>query len=95
LAYGLLGSRGIWDKPPLTYWEIAAGVDLFGRNPGAARLPVAIAYLLSVALTWQLARRLAPGSEVVAALAFATCIVSVRGEAVGPTHPPIGELIHE
>jgi len=64
-----------WTKPPLTYWAIAASTELFGRNPWAARLPVALAYLLSVALTWQLARRLAPGVEAVAALAFATMLV--------------------
>ena len=64
-----------WTKPPLTYWAIAASTELFGRNAWAARLPVAIAYLLSVALTWQLARRLAPGAEAVAALAFATMLV--------------------
>jgi 4-amino-4-deoxy-L-arabinose transferase-like glycosyltransferase len=64
-----------WTKPPLTYWAIAASTELFGRNPWAARLPVAISYLLSVALTWQLARRLAPGAEAVAALAFATMLL--------------------
>src|SRR4029453_4465043 len=52
-----------WTKPPLIYWAIAASTELFGRNPWAARLPVAISYLLSVALTWQLSRRLAPGAE--------------------------------
>ena len=107
VAFGLLGSRGIWDpdegrytnvalnmldsgdlinpqrnddmghwtKPPLTYWAIAASIELFGRNAWAARLPIVLAYLLSVALTWQLARRLAPGAEAVAALAFATMLL--------------------
>ena len=83
VAFGLLGSRGIWDpdegrytnvalnmldsgdwvdprrnddvghwtKPPLTYWAIASSVQLFGRNPWAARLPIAFAYLLCVMLS--------------------------------------------
>jgi 4-amino-4-deoxy-L-arabinose transferase-like glycosyltransferase len=107
VAFGLLGSRGIWDpdegrytnvalnmldsgdwvdprrnddvghwtKPPLTYWAIASSVQLFGRNPWAARLPIAFAYLLCVMLTWRLARRLAPGAESVAALVFATMLL--------------------
>ena len=107
VAFGLLGSRSIWDpdegrytnvalnmldsgdwinpqrnddvghwtKPPLTYWAIAASIELFGRNVWAARLPIVFAYLLSVALTWRLARRLAPGAEPVAALAFATMLL--------------------
>lgn len=107
VAFGLMGSRGIWDpdegrytnvalnmldsgdwvdprrnddvghwtKPPLTYWALAASMGLFGRNPWAARLPVALAFLASVALTWRLARRLAPGAEAVAALAFATMLL--------------------
>ena len=66
---------GHWTKPPLTYWAIAASVELFGRNPWAARLPAVLAYLLSVALSWRLARRLAPGAESVAALAFATMLL--------------------
>ncbi len=49
--------------------------ELFGRNPWAARLPIAFAYLLCVMLTWRLARRLAPGAEPVAALAFATMLM--------------------
>lgn len=66
---------GHWTKPPLTYWAIAASVELFGRNPWAVRLPAVLAYLLSVALTWRLARRLAPGAEPVAALVFSTMLL--------------------
>lgn len=109
VAFGLLGSRGIWDpdegrytnvalnmldsgdwinprrnddvghwtKPPVTYWAIAASVAVLGRNPWAARLPVALAYLLTIAITWRLARRLAPGAEDIAALAFATMLLPI------------------
>ena len=63
---------GHWTKPPLTYWAIAASVAAFGQNAWAARLPSALAYLLCVGLAWRIARRLAPGSERIAAVAYAT-----------------------
>jgi 4-amino-4-deoxy-L-arabinose transferase-like glycosyltransferase len=63
---------GHWTKPPLTYWAIAGSVAAFGRNPWAARLPSALAFLLCAWLAWRIAHRLAPGSEDQAALAFAT-----------------------
>ena len=63
---------GHWTKPPLTYWAIAGSVAMFGRNPWAARLPSALAFLLCTWLVWRIARRIAPGGEDAAALAFAT-----------------------
>lgn len=66
---------GHWTKPPLTYWAIASSVAVFGHNPWAARLPSALAYLLCVFLAGRIARRLAPGSEDAAALAFATMLL--------------------
>ncbi|MFC5571182.1 ArnT family glycosyltransferase [Lysobacter yangpyeongensis] len=68
---------GHWTKPPLTYWAIAASVGAFGQNAFAARLPSALAYLLCVWLAWRIARRLAPGSEHVAAIAYATMPLTV------------------
>jgi 4-amino-4-deoxy-L-arabinose transferase-like glycosyltransferase len=68
---------GHWTKPPLTYWAIAASVAVFGQNPWAARLPSALAYLLCVWLAWRIARRLAPGSEQTAAVAYATMAFTV------------------
>ena len=52
---------GHWTKPPLTYWAIAASVAAFGRDPWAARLPAALAYLLSAWLAWRIAVAGAPG----------------------------------
>lgn len=107
LAFGFLGTRGIWDpdegrysnvalvmldsgdwlnprrneeighwtKPPLTYWAIASSVAVFGHNPWAARLPSALAYLLTVWLIGRIARRLAPGEEDSAALIYATMLL--------------------
>lgn len=64
-----------WSKPPLTYWAIAAGIAAFGQNEFAARLPMALAYLLCVALVWRLARRLAPGQEAAASAIFASMLL--------------------
>ena len=107
LAFGLLGSRGLfdpdegrytnvalnmldtgdwinpqrnddighWTKPPLTYWAIAASIATFGSNAWAARLPMALAYLACIGLCWRSARRLAPGRETLAALAYMTMLM--------------------
>ncbi len=44
------------DKPPLLYWLQAGSYALFGVNEFAARLPSALAALLSILLTYELAR---------------------------------------
>ncbi len=66
-----------WTKPPLTYWAIASSVAVFGAKPWAARLPMALSYLLCVWLTWRIARRLSPGSEHAAAVVYATMLFTV------------------
>src|SRR4249919_3527270 len=63
---------GHWTKPPLTYWAIAASFSVFGMNTWSARLPVALAYLFATWCVMRIARRVAPGREVFAALVFAT-----------------------
>ena len=59
-------------KPPVTYWSIAASVATFGRNEWAVRLPMALAFALSVALVYQLGRRLVPGKPWLPALIYAS-----------------------
>ena len=71
------GEVGHWTKPPLTYWAIAGSVAVFGHNAWAARLPAALSYLLCVWLAGRIARRLAPGSQAQAALAFATMLFTL------------------
>lgn len=66
---------GHWTKPPVTYWAIAASVAVFGTNAWAARLPMALAYLACIGLCWRSARRLAPGREHFAALAYMTMLM--------------------
>ncbi|MBP6797235.1 MAG: glycosyltransferase family 39 protein [Luteimonas sp.] len=69
------GDTGHWTKPPMTYWLVAASVATFGQTPWAARLPTALSYLACMALAWLCARRLAKGSEHLAALAYATMLL--------------------
>jgi 4-amino-4-deoxy-L-arabinose transferase-like glycosyltransferase len=66
---------GHWTKPPLTYWAIASSVAVFGQNAWAARLPMALSFLACVGLCWASARRLAPGRENLAALAYMTMLM--------------------
>jgi 4-amino-4-deoxy-L-arabinose transferase-like glycosyltransferase len=65
---------GHWTKPPLTYWAIGASVAAFGRHPWAARLPAALAYLLCAWCVRRIARRLFPGGEDLATLAYLTML---------------------
>ena len=46
------------DKPPLTYWAVAASLKLFGLNEWAVRLPIALAGLSGVWAAWLLGRSL-------------------------------------
>ncbi|RDZ26478.1 ArnT family glycosyltransferase [Lysobacter silvisoli] len=68
---------GHWTKPPLTYWAIAASVSVFGQHAWAARLPAALAYLLSVWLAWRIARRLVSGAQAQAAAIYASFVFTV------------------
>jgi 4-amino-4-deoxy-L-arabinose transferase len=45
-------------KPPVTYWAIAAGIALLGRNEWAARLPGALAFIGTGLLVFGIGRRL-------------------------------------
>lgn len=62
-------------KPPLTYWTIAASVATFGRSEWAVRLPIALAYVLTVLLVFRLGKRFVPDKPWLPALIYATCPV--------------------
>ena len=68
------GETGHWTKPPMTYWLVAASVAVFGQHAWAARLPIALAYLLCAWFAGRTARVLAPGSGTKASLVFATML---------------------
>ncbi len=44
-----------FDKPPMTYWLVAASMKVFGQNEWAVRLPLALAALSGVLAAWFLA----------------------------------------
>src|SRR2546429_2291786 len=46
------------EKPPLTYWTVAVSMLLFGRNEWAVRLPVALAAISGVWVSYLLGRGL-------------------------------------
>jgi 4-amino-4-deoxy-L-arabinose transferase-like glycosyltransferase len=60
-------------KPPLTYWAIAASLALLGRNEFAARLPNALAFLLTLLALWLAARRVLPRRPWLPVVLYATC----------------------
>ncbi len=59
-------------KPPFSYWTIAASVAAFGRTEWAVRLPLALAFVFSVALVYQLGKRFVPDKPWLPALIYAT-----------------------
>jgi len=66
-------------KPPLTYWAIAGSLRLFGSNEWAARLPNALAFVLTGLLVFGLARRTTPDHPGLGALVWATMLGPVAG----------------
>src|SRR5436309_12088848 len=46
------------DKPPLTYWSVAGSMAVFGRNEWAVRLPLALAGMSGVWVSYLLGRAL-------------------------------------
>jgi 4-amino-4-deoxy-L-arabinose transferase-like glycosyltransferase len=63
------------EKPPLTFWCVAASYRLFGFTEFASRLPSALAYVGTVLLTFLLAFELVGrGTAPLAALIYATSL---------------------
>lgn len=83
---------GHWTKPPLSYWTIAASAAVFGQNTWAARLPMALSYLLCVWLAWRCARRLQPGTEATAAIVYATMLLPFGAAQFVSTDFPLAAL---
>jgi 4-amino-4-deoxy-L-arabinose transferase len=67
-------------KPPLTYWALAASFKLLGFNEWAARLPGALAYVLTGLFIFGMGRRLCPAKpwlpSIVWGLSFAPVIAA-------------------
>jgi 4-amino-4-deoxy-L-arabinose transferase-like glycosyltransferase len=65
-----------FEKPPLQYWLSAAAMRVFGEHPFAARLPLALATLISLWCAWRLARRLGARQPIWAAFMAATAVLA-------------------
>jgi 4-amino-4-deoxy-L-arabinose transferase len=69
-----------WTKPPLTYWVIAGGIKVFGRNEFGARIGNSIAFLASVIILYALAFVLwNKKTAVYAGLIYATSPFAIIG----------------
>ena len=64
-----------FEKPPLQYWLSAAAMRMFGLQPFAARLPLALATGISLWCGWWLARRLGARQPIWGAFMVATGIL--------------------
>ncbi|GLQ45332.1 hypothetical protein GCM10007862_03830 [Dyella lipolytica] len=60
LAPGYSPDEVNFSKPPTTYWMIAASLKVFGRNTWAARIPHALAFLLTLLALYAMGKRLVP-----------------------------------
>jgi 4-amino-4-deoxy-L-arabinose transferase-like glycosyltransferase len=70
----LNGTRYL-DKPPLFYWLIAVSYTVFGVSEFSARLPIALAGLGGVLVTWGIGRHLFDGrSGALAGLVLTTSV---------------------
>ena len=70
----LNGTRYL-DKPPLFYWLIAISYTVFGVSEFSARLPIALAGLGGVLVTWGIGRHLFDGrSGALAGLVLTTSV---------------------
>jgi 4-amino-4-deoxy-L-arabinose transferase-like glycosyltransferase len=65
-----------FQKPPLTYWLIAASTKLFGMNELAIRLPIVLLAFGTALLTWSMTKRLY--GEKTALLAFVMEAISIQ-----------------
>jgi 4-amino-4-deoxy-L-arabinose transferase-like glycosyltransferase len=65
-----------FEKPPFQYWLSAASMRVFGLHPFAARLPLALATLISLWCAWRLARRLGARQPLWAAFMAATAVLA-------------------
>lgn len=65
------------DKPPVTFWTLAAGFKLAGVSPGVARGVLALYTLGALVFAWLLFAQLAPNRRV-ALLAFVCLMLSFR-----------------
>ncbi|TAN04647.1 MAG: glycosyltransferase family 39 protein [Rhodanobacteraceae bacterium] len=64
-----------FSKPPLTYWVIAASLEVLGRNTWAARTPYALAYLLTILLLYEIGKQVVPDKPWLPGLAYGCSVL--------------------
>ena len=64
-----------YSKPPLSYWLMGAGIELFGRTELAVRLPGALAFVATTVLVAGIAHRLREARPALAAAIYATMLL--------------------
>lgn len=69
-------------KPPMTYWALASSMALFGVNEWAARLPNALAFVLTGLLVLVLGYRFLPARPWLPPLIWASSVVTALGANV-------------
>jgi 4-amino-4-deoxy-L-arabinose transferase len=80
-----------WTKPPLTYWAVAGGMELVGRNAWGARLPIALAFVAAVWAVYALGRTLwDPATGLVSAILYATSPFAIGAANIVSTDTPLG-----
>lgn len=81
-----LAGRPHWTKPPVTYWAIAAGLEVAGVNGWGARLSNAIAFVLTALLVAGIGATLwDPATAVVAGLVYVTSVFPAAAATVVST----------
>ncbi|BDU77874.1 glycosyltransferase family 39 protein [Mesoterricola sediminis] len=65
-----------FEKPPFQYWLSAISLKLFGLHPFAARLPLALATLITLGCAWKLATRLGARQGFWAAFMAGTALLA-------------------
>jgi len=63
-----------FSKPPLTYWAIAAGIVLLGKNEWGVRLANGVAFAFTVFLIFLMAKKIYPENQLAPPLIYATSI---------------------
>jgi|GEM_PF-219910 len=64
-----------FEKPPFQYWLSAISMKLFGESAFAARLPLALAALLTMYTVWRIAKRIGSNRPVWASFAAMSCLL--------------------
>jgi 4-amino-4-deoxy-L-arabinose transferase len=69
-------------KPPATYWALAAGFAVFGKNEWAARMPGALAFIGTGLLVFGLGRQFCPARPWLPALIYGLSLAPFMGANV-------------